>query len=244
MLQSVVNLIVRIALESSPFFQTEIIEQMRKELYDTKLCISDFEKYDLKTLEKTNEPFFWLVRTHGTHLCFIGPSVESLFSSESNRFAIMKDSLAIIASIVYWDDLDYNKYFYWDGAQLQKVSKDKIVSIFNNIWGSRIHQLSIQYPEEYAAINKPLEFKMSPEISERVKEVKNIASELQDSSFEDCLKSLQKWVRFAVNQHIEIYGDFAKNSFGFSEVVNGERKICGGIIMSPNATERRWSIHT
>ena len=130
----------------------EIIEQMRKELYDTKLCISDFEKYDLKTLEKTNEPFFWLVRTHGTHLCFIGPSVESLFSSESNRFAIMKDSLAIIASIVYWDDLDYNKYFYWDGAQLQKVSKDKIVSIFNNIWGSRIHQLSIQYPEEYAAI--------------------------------------------------------------------------------------------
>lgn len=222
----------------------EIIEQMRKELYDTKLCISDFEKYDLKTLEKTNEPFFWLVRTHGTHLCFIGPSVESLFSSESNRFAIMKDSLAIIASIVYWDDLDYNKYFYWDGAQLQKVSKDKIISIFNNIWGSRIHQLSIQYPEEYAAINKPLELKMSPEISERVKEVKNIASELQDSSFEDCLKSLQKWVRFAVNQHIEIYGDFAKNSFGFSEVVNGKRKICGGIIMSPNATERRWSIHT
>ena len=156
----------------------------------------------------------------------------------------MKDSLAIIASIVYWDDLDYNKYFYWDGAQLQKVSKDKVISIFNNIWGSRIHQLSIQYPEEYAAINKPLEFKMSPEISERVKEVKNIASELQDSSFEDCLKSLQKWVRFAINQHIEIYGDFAKNSFGFSEVVNGERKICGGIIMSPNATERRWSIHT
>ena len=51
---------------------------------------------------------------------------------------------------------------------------------------------------------------MSPEISERVKEVKNIASELQDSSFEDCLKSLQKWVRFAVNQHIEIYCDFAK----------------------------------
>ena len=187
----------------------EIIEQMRKELYDTKLCISDFEKYDLKTLEKTNEPFFWLVRTHGTHLCFIGPSVESLFSSESNRFAIMKDSHAIIASIVYWDDLDYNKYFYWDGAQLQKVSKDKVISIFNNIWGSRIHQLSIQYPEEYAAINKPLELKMSPEISERVKEVKNIASELQDSSFEDCLKSLQKWVRFAVNQHIEIYGDFA-----------------------------------
>ena len=29
----------------------EIIEQMRKELYDTKLCISDFEKYDLKSFK-------------------------------------------------------------------------------------------------------------------------------------------------------------------------------------------------
>ena len=104
----------------------EIIEQMRKELYDTKLCISDFEKYDLKTLEKTNEPFFWLVRTHGTHLCFIGPSVESLFSSESNRFAIMKDSLAIIASIVYWDDLDYNKYFIGMEHNFKKYLKIRL----------------------------------------------------------------------------------------------------------------------
>lgn len=38
----------------------------------------------------------------------------------------MKDSLAIIASIVYWDDLDYNKYFYWDGAQLQKYLKIRL----------------------------------------------------------------------------------------------------------------------
>ena len=53
----------------------EIIEQMRKELYDTKLCISDFEKYDLKTLEKTNEPFFWLVLTQLKHMFFICPSV-------------------------------------------------------------------------------------------------------------------------------------------------------------------------
>ena len=156
----------------------------------------------------------------------------------------MKDSHAIIASIVYWDDLDYNKYFYWDGAQLQKVSKDKVISIFNNIWGNRIQQLSVQYPEEYAAINKPLGLKMSPEISECVEEVKNIASELQDPSFENCLKMLLSWPRTAVNQYVEIYGDFAKNSFGFSNVINGERKICGGIIMSPNATERRWSIHT
>lgn len=222
----------------------EVIEQMRKELYDTHFCISDFEKYDLKELENTNEPFFWLVRDGGTSLCFIGPSMENLFSLESIRFAVMKEPLANISNIVYWPDCNANKYFYWDGTHLQKVSKYKIISIFNNIWGRRIQQLSVQYPEEYAVINTPLKLKMSPEISERVKEVKDIASGLQDSSFEDCLKRLQKWDRYAVDQHIEIYGDFAKNSFGFSEVANGEHKICGGIIMSPNATEKRWNIHT
>lgn len=34
----------------------EIIEQMRKELYDTKLCISDFEKYDF--LKRLMSHFF------------------------------------------------------------------------------------------------------------------------------------------------------------------------------------------
>lgn len=222
----------------------EIIEQMRKELYDTRWCKNDFEQYDVKTLEKSKEPFFWMVREGGTSLCLIGPSVETFFLSEANRFAIMKDPLALISNITYWNDSDLNKYFYWDGAQLQKISKDKIISTFNNIWGSRIHQFSIQYPEEFAAISMPLELKMSPAISERVEEVKIIASELQDSSFEDCLKRLQNWSRTAINQYIEIYGDFAKNSFGFSEMINGERKICGGIIMSPDATKKRWSIHT
>lgn len=57
----------------------EIIEQMRKELYDTKLCISDFEKYDLKTLEKTNEPFFWLVRTTRNTSVFYWPQCRKSF---------------------------------------------------------------------------------------------------------------------------------------------------------------------
>lgn len=224
--------------------EPNIIEEMRKELYDTRWCKNDFEQYDVKTLEESKESFFWMVREGGTNLRLIGPSVENLFSSEANRFEIMKNPLALLSNILYWNDSDVNKYFYWDGKQLQKVSKDDVISIFNNIWGNRINQLASQYPEEYAAINKPLELKMSPEISKCVEEVKNIALELQDSSFEDCLKRLQRWSRTAVNHHIEIYGDFAKNSFGFSEVINGERRICGGIIMSQNAKEKRWSIHT
>lgn len=36
----------------------EIINQMRNELYDTALCQQDFEKYDVKELANTNEPFF------------------------------------------------------------------------------------------------------------------------------------------------------------------------------------------
>ena len=46
----------------------KFIEQMRAELYDTRLCRSDFEKYDVEELKKNTEPFFWLVRECSTSL--------------------------------------------------------------------------------------------------------------------------------------------------------------------------------
>lgn len=56
----------------------EIINQMRDELYDTKSCQHDFEKYDVEALAKTNEPFFWMVRELGTTLCNIGfPNIRN-----------------------------------------------------------------------------------------------------------------------------------------------------------------------
>lgn len=224
--------------------ETKIIEQMRKELYDTHLCKQDFEKYDLKTFENTDEPFFWLVREHSTTLCRIGATmIKQYFTSETSRMEIMRDPLFIIAGITYWND-NTNKYFYWDGWKLHKIEKNDILHIFQNIWGTHIAELANKYPEEFSMKDEPLQLVMPPETANHVKEVKAIAQELHDDSFENCLKRLQNWRRKAIDHRIEIYNDFSKNSFGFTEVINGENKIYGGIIMSPKASDGRWSIHT
>lgn len=49
-----------------------IIDKMRSELFDTRLCKQDFEKYDVAQLQDTDEPFLWMVREHGTSLALIG----------------------------------------------------------------------------------------------------------------------------------------------------------------------------
>lgn len=221
-----------------------IIELMRKELYDTHLCQQDFEKYDVNSISKSNEPFFWLVRHYGTSLCYVGAErMRQLFASESARMEIMRDQLAVISNIYYWND-DTNKYFYWSGYELCKIEKNDVLTIFQNLWSHSIANLIEEYPEEFATANKPLLLSMSPEISETVEEVKRIAQELNDSSFEDCLNRLQRWRRHAIDHKIKVYGDFAENSFGFSEVINGAYGICGGIIYHSNAKENRWHIHT
>lgn len=222
----------------------EVIEQMRKELYDTRFCVSDFEKYDLKALENTNEPFFWMVREHGTTLSYIGPTrMSQLFDSEEYRIALMKDELAPITDINYWND-NSSKYFYWSGYNLTSIQKEDMNVIFQQIWSDNIKKLKDKYPEEYAVINKPLNLAMNPQIEKLVEEVLGIAENMNDDSLSKCLNRLSNWTRKAVNHKIEIYRDFAKYSFGFCEMINGKSGINGGIIFNPNATNKHWSIHT
>ena len=101
-----------------------------------------------------------------------------------------------------------------------------------------------EYPEEYAAINVPLELVMSLETEKQVCEAKMFAQSLNDDSLSNCLKRLSNWTRQAVNHKIEIYLDFALHSFVFCEKINNKPNINGGIIFNPNATQNRWSIHT
>lgn len=71
------------------------------------------------------------------------------------------------------------------------------------------------------------------------------ANELGDSSLVDCLERLTHWTRLAVDHKIELYSDFEEYSFTFCEKVNGEPRVCGGIIYSESASDgRHWSMHT
>ena len=222
----------------------EIINKMRNELYDTALCQQDFEKYDVKELANTNEPFFWMVRELGTTLCNIGFSKHSeWFNNEGCRMAIMRDKKLPIQHILYWNEPS-SKNFYYDGWKLHRIQKEEICDIYMNVCGAAIDKMIEQHPEEANMASQPLKLEIRESAREKLKQAMEFADSLHDTSLIDCLNRLTTYSRAAVDHVIEIYEDFTKYSFGFAERVNGEYKLCGGIIYADYRTEKRWEIHT
>lgn len=226
----------------------EIIEQMRQHLYDNRWCKSDFEKYDAVSLQLSNEPFFWLVRESGTVLMYIGTStINKWFEDECLRMQIFQCPTAPIGSIEYYATHYRNqiKCFYWDGYSLQQIQVSEVESIYNNLTGDTLASMMEKYADEVAICHEPLEIRFAaPETQRRYNESVEYAKSLNDTSLTDCVNRLSKYQRLAVNHYIQISSDFTKHGYCFAEMINDKPRLCGGIIMDPDATSNRWSTHT
>lgn len=224
----------------------EIIDQMRAELYDTRLCRSDFEKYDLETLKDNTEPFFWMIRDYGTTLVKIGASeIARWFSKEHFRFDMFRNPDAPLSSISYYSKCEHQKVFYWDGLDLRRITMQDAFNIYNNlvtpVWEREIKL----HPVEYEMRDKPLEIRFGSEETERRYQASlKYAEELNDTSLQDCINRLSHWCRKAVNHYISISSDFTEHGYCFCEMVNDKPNINGGIIMSQYVETNRWSTHT
>lgn len=224
----------------------KIIEQMRAELYDTRLCRSDFEKYDVESLEKNTEPFFWLVREHGTSLVKMGATeIARWFSKEHFRFEMFRNPKSPFESILYYKNYEHIKVFYWDGFDLRHVTMQEAINIYSNLVVPMFAKKMNEHPEEYEMRDKPLEIRFMSETTEkRYQADLKYAESLNDTSLQDCVNRLSRWCRKAVNHYIAISSDFSEHGYCFCEMVNDEPNINGGIIMSQYAEKNRWSTHT
>lgn len=224
----------------------KIIEQMRAELYDTRLCRSDFEKYDVESLKENTEPFFWLVREYGTSLVKMGATeIARWFSEEHFRFEMFRNHYAPFASISFFSKYECLKVFYWDGLELRRITMLDAGSIYDNLVCPMWSQQVKQHIEEYEMRDKPLEIRFMSETTEkRYQADLKYAESLNDTSLKDCINRLSRWCRKAVNHYIAIYSDFSEHGYCFCEMVNDEPNINGGIIMSQYAEKNRWSTHT
>lgn len=222
------------------------IEQMRAELYDTRLCRSDFEKYDVEELKENTEPFFWMVREHGTTLLKIGASeIARWFSNECCRFDMFRNPDAPFGYISYYSNYEHLKIFYWDGLDLRRITMQDAANIYDNLVTPMWEQKIQQYPKEYEMRSKPLEIRFMSEETEKCYQADlKYAESLDDTSLQDCINRLSRWCRKAVNHYIAISSDFSEHSYCFCEMVNDEPNINGGIIMSQYAEKNRWSTHT
>lgn len=224
----------------------EIIEQMRAELYNTRLCRSDFEKYDVEALKENTEPFFWMVREHGTTILKIGASeIERWFSNERYRLDMFRDPASPFGCIFYYSSYESLKIFYWDGLDLRRISMQDATNIYDNLVTPMWKQKTQQYPKEYEMCNKPLEIRfVNEEVEKRYKADLLYARGLNDTSLQECVNRLSCWCRKAVDHYISISSDFTEHGYCFCEMVNGNPNVNGGIIMSQYAEKNRWSIHT
>ena len=223
----------------------DIIDMMRSELYDDELCQNDFEKYDLESINKFDEPFLWLVRPGGTSIAHIGPTVMRGFESRKPcRFAWYRDEFAPIMSIAYWNNERDFKYFFYDGLYLLRIKAEETKEIFSSIWGKELDRLMEQYPVECEMCNEPLELVMSDKTRELYNEVLGYADSIGDKTLRDCIDRLQHHMRSSTSHIINLYQDFAEKSFGFSECVDGRTVLAGGIIYSNYGGKESWSTHT
>lgn len=222
----------------------KIIEQMTAELNDTRFCKSDFE-YDLKSLNGYDGPFFWMVRQNGTSLQLIGAS-EMLKWKECQgmRFQMFRDKNWAIASIMYWNEPN-TKYFYYDGISMVSVTKEDIPVIWDALFSSFLNMVIEEHQDEYNIKDEPLDIEYASEETEkRMKEAMKLAEGMQDTSLQACLDNLSKHWRSSDNHVIQIYNDFAKHSFGWSEIINGKCVMNGGLIYHDYKKNDHWQIHS
>lgn len=221
----------------------EIIDFMRSQLSDNRWCKSDFENCDLKRLEEYDAEFIWAVRSSSTALVYIdADTVHSRYNQEPSRFFMFRDFYTLLSGMVasYSESV---KIFHYDGKELSEVSYVKMKLIYMHKYRDYHEDMIAQYFQTYLLRNAPLEIRFMGNTEETVKEALLYAASLSDRSLLGCLERLQRYTRVAENQYIEVYNDFSKYGFTFTEMINGTPRLNGGILMS-GSSDRRWSIHT
>lgn len=225
----------------------ELIEEMRSLLPDNKWAHSDFE-IDRGAIEKMDDSdlnFIWLIRSQGTELQRLDKKyLTELLSSEGTRLMFMRNSFCQIKSMLDYDFERDGRWYMCDGNNLFKIDHYQALIAYNKAYQCDIERLKYRYPQEYLVRDKPLELVFSDGAKEKLTAAMGQAALLDDSSLLDCLDRLQHWSRIAIDHKIEIHTDFAPYSFGFCERVNGQPRICGGIIYHEGERDKHWSIHT
>lgn len=227
----------------------ELIQSLRNRTFNTQWCKNDFEKYDVQTIEHTNEPFFWFASENGTHLAECGAkTLNDWFSVEAKRFSIFRDQYAPIQSILYYEGLvSESKYrlIYFDGFMLVDIPMNQLKTIWNSLTNDLLEAKKDEYRNEWLIREEllPVRFESNQDEKDYL-ETCEFSDRLGDDSFARCIQRLTKYPRLAVNHYILISRNYNNHDYYFEEVINGQCALNGGIIYDPDKTENHWQIYT
>ena len=228
----------------------EIIDQMQAHLGTSRFALRDFE-IDKKSLEDYDGEFFWMSCENGTilykisddHIAKTLAGNDKKSVNEANRFAWFQDFYIFISGLIYLNENESGRFFYYDGRIFIETNFQTIKNIYDARFSPLYNDMKQHFKYEYSMAEKRIPIILNCPIS-RLKEALRYAESINDSSLLECLKSLRKYKRCAINQVVRIGSDFSKHGFTFANMINDECSINGGIIMHSYRERCRWSIHT
>ena len=208
-------------------------------------CVKEFEKYELKTLEREdfNEPFLWCAYGASfTSFCQLNEFdlEEQLSASEAKRFCFFRDPIQWIAgSIIYhlehWETCDL---YYYDGKEFHKLRyTSSIYDVVVPIAYRLRDKFKELHPNEFTMIHEkiPVRFRSKEAFSQ----FQSLVRTDKSGTLTDCARTFHRHLRCAINEEYVISREGDK-SFYFEHYVNGKFSDNGGIIHH----EGKWSKHT
>lgn len=207
-------------------------------------CQRDFTNYDVPNLKRESGPFFWMVRENGTALVQLAQWFNSqTYNQPCFRMPLFRQPLYPLWPFeAHENSADF---YYYDGMVLREVEYQEIQKIFTEKFTPLYNSLKAQYHEEYRQCRLPLDIEyVSEETYKNMAKCLEYAYSIGDTTLISCIERLSHYARFSLNHKIVIYNDFATNSFGFQEILDGVPRISGGIIFHQTGNKSYWSIHT
>lgn len=199
----------------------------------------EFEKYDVEIIKRMKEINFLLgLSSKMSILENVSRSyLEGRAEEQRYRFAFLREYVCKGFSLI-----DDRKWIYCDGEKVEYVFPHEANKIYSDTLREFGKELSLKYPMEYLACDRPIDLIIPSSTQSYLDEVFQYARDLGESSLIRCLNRLQHYSRCSLNHEIILYQDHCKYSFYFVEIVDGNRWTNGGIIY--DETRKKWEIHT
>lgn len=210
-------------------------------------CVKEFEKYELKTLEREdfNEPFLWCAYGKSfTAFCQLNESdlENELREREAKRFCFFRDPIQWFAgSIIYhfehWEDCDL---YYYDGKEFYKFRHtSSIYDVVIPIAYRLRDKFKDLHPDEFAMTRKKVPVYFSNKDTRLM--FLNLVRGDESGTLLNCVKTFHLHARCAVDEQYKIMPEPGiSKSFYFEHLINGKYADNGGIIHYND----QWSKHT
>lgn len=211
---------------------TDILNKMAEIVANTMTSFqSDFEKYDKEYIIKKGVeafPFLWMVAPTHTYLLKFANFKETFWGNEAFRYSIVQQNSCYHAYLYPSCGKVIEKIYYATVDGLREVNEKQAREIMRDI----ITPIIIDWEEKHEKI--PTKSKVRVEfrgisigfLKELVLDCRNHGND----SLMECLKYFHNYRQSAKNHKIIVKWSSFNKQFYFHEVINGRKRMCGGIV--------------